>query len=248
MPPFEAHLKDRLATLHRQWSKSWPDDEWDQLLASLRSTLRMVTQIGGDPDFVLFVLTDFRWRRTISKHDPDYKNAAELLQRVDRLKKANGPVWKELGAGLSQIRASIRRILWVEEGLFDREMRPERRMASHRIYRCLYVLNQYLKKALPRRKTSREELLVEIVDSSGLRYWDESSPKEWGGDPREFVHKRLSRARTRVHLTVDQWTRVYGWESLLAEYHWFRSAVGLKCGSACQYLPTDRMQRQREQR
>jgi hypothetical protein len=235
------------------WGHELAPREWGGFCASLRPALRKVARVGGDPDFVLFVLVAYRFRAKETVLGREEREAADVLRVIDRVEKAGGSLWIQVGAEMNQIRARIREALWVEEGALDREMVPTRRRRSHRMYRCLYVLNEYLKKALPPRKTSREDLLVQIVDASAIRCWDE--PTGWVPDKSqsgekdvEFVRKRLRRARRQVHLKVGRWTRAYQWESRLFEYHEFRKAAGLECGLACRCLPTDRPRRRSKPR
>src|SRR5215831_1527635 len=136
MTPFEVHLKGRVATLHRQWGKPWSAGEWDKLHSPLRSTLQTLKEIGGDSDFVLFVLASFRWRDPISKSTRDHTDAAKLLVSINRLRRSRGRVWKEMGEDLRKVELKIGRILLDESpsevGLSGREPLSGRRPASNR--------------------------------------------------------------------------------------------------------------------
>src|SRR6266851_7100860 len=157
MSPFEAHLKELVDALHRGWGKSWPADEWDKLLVALRPTLEMAKEAGGDPDFILFALVSFRWRSPLSKANRDYRDAARLFDSIKRSKRVRGRVWRELGKDLTKVQWVIEHILLEEgpseEGASGREWVSPLRTASQRTYRCLLVLDQYLKMAIPPRKT-----------------------------------------------------------------------------------------------
>src|SRR5215471_5480170 len=114
MSPFEAHLKERVDVLHRGWGKSWPIDEWDKLLVTLRPTLKKVKEAGGDPDFILFALVSFRWRSQLSEATRDYEDAARLFRSIERSKRVQGRVWIEVGTDLAKVQGVIEHILLAE--------------------------------------------------------------------------------------------------------------------------------------
>src|SRR5262245_5880671 len=78
MSPFERFVRKRLGERDPSWVH-----EWDACLEETRSPLTELRRRGGDAQFVLFVLANYRWRKVVSLGSIKERDA--LIKQIDRL-------------------------------------------------------------------------------------------------------------------------------------------------------------------
>ncbi len=80
MSEFRAYIRSQLA----RWDPRWAE-EWDQAIGDgqTAAALGRIKKLGGDPDFCLYVLADYRWRTLRPLRDLRHRD--ELLRAINAL-------------------------------------------------------------------------------------------------------------------------------------------------------------------
>jgi len=118
MSEFRAYLRSQLA----RWDPRWAD-EWDQAIddGQAAAALGRIKRLGGDPDFCLYVLADYRWRRLRPLRD--LRQREELLRAINVLLGASDLWARMLRGGATGLSADKMRGFLVEALRF-RESAP----------------------------------------------------------------------------------------------------------------------------
>jgi hypothetical protein len=227
MSEFRAYMRRQLAG----WDPRWAD-EWDQAMGDRQAAaaLGQIKRLGGDPDFCLYVLADYRWRRLRPLRD--LRQRTELLRAINVLLRA-GDLWARMvragAAGLSadhlqgvlvEARLTLQGVRALDDGPFSRTTtdRSPRGKAwlSDRQSTCLSLLDRHIRHGADRRRRARR-VLADLLVAFG---WLSASK-----DPERWVEKRLER--------IDPASRF----PLRAAYQWFHDLhrqAGTPCSRACE--------------
>jgi hypothetical protein len=232
MSPYDQHLRERLQGKDRGWPQ-----EFDRCLERVRPTLAELRAKGGDADFALFVLTNYRWRHVVPAGPRKERDV--LIVQIDRLL-GNQSVWA---------RSMRRRVTWkateeelrrVKEGLLS--SRPHDtsafesmqtdwttagpRWASDHSYTCLWALDWHLRQVRKVRRI-RRRLLGDLLVPFG--FLGHSS------DPDLLVAQRLRRnPRVRKgHRFIRNSTLAH----LIKMHHHEHSMARTVCGAVCDAWP-----------
>src|SRR5262245_57969424 len=89
MSAFRAFIRERLLGKNPDWAR-----EWDDLLSgeSADAVLRKVAKAGGDPEFCVYLLAEYRWR--VLTRLPRSSERKPLLNAVTVLRKVSGGYWE----------------------------------------------------------------------------------------------------------------------------------------------------------
>ena len=246
MSRLEVAIRKGVVEAHVRWNRPFDPSEWATFLDPLRPMLRSVEEAGGESDYVLFVLTSFRWRSPVLEEEPDLEECDNLLRVIDRVAAREGPLWKVFGKALRKLSAEVEETFFRDEGPFEAFVRSARGSRSRHTYRALASLDDHFRKAIKPRKMNREELLAAIADAVLMKYWDEGvssrrRDSRLGSDNEittlDWVHKRLQRAPQSVHEPIGKWIFAYSPQDMVIAYHGFHMANDLECGRACNDEP-----------
>ncbi len=227
MSEFRAYMRRQLAG----WDPRWAD-EWDQAMGDgqAAAALGRIKRLGGDPDFCLYVLADYRWRRLRPLRD--LRQREELLRAINVLLGASD-LWARMlrggATGLSadkmrgflvEARLALQGVRALDDGPFsqtttDRSPRGKAWL-SDRQSMCLSLLDRHIRHGSERQRRARR-VLADLLVAFG---WLSASK-----DPERWVEKRLER--------IDPASRF----PLRAAYQWFHEVhrqAGTPCSRACE--------------
>lgn len=237
MSAFGTYLRAGLVRRRTEWAA-----EWDRAFreADFAGSLREVEARGGDPDFCLFVLAEYRWRRLTPL--PDLWQRDRLLKAVGELMNAKGwwadriraraGRWERLEAVLGEIRDLLTAAKAIDGGQHWTTLTASRPglygepSSEHRTI-SLSLLDRHLKHGLGTKRTPKQ-LLARLLSAFELLP-DEASPDDW-------IEKRLERVnaprgeqaeRRALELKLPL-SLFYG------AYHDAHRDAGLQCGRACE--------------
>jgi hypothetical protein len=226
--PYAQHLRARLGRKDRTWPT-----EFDRCLGEALPALAALRAKGGDDGFVLFVLTNYRWRRVVPPGPR--KERATLIAQIDALLDGQS-VWHR------HLRQSVSWEAAAEELRRAKARLPPRRphdasafesthtdwptagprWASDHSYTCLWVLDWHLKQ-VRRLRRSRRPMLADLLVPFG--YLGRST------DPDVLVAQRLRRnpRRRTGYRFIRNSTLVH----LIKMHHHEHGAAGTPCGPVC---------------
>lgn len=200
MSGFERLLQVALERVNPRWAREFGD-----LIRTeeIRAGLERLQKVGGDPNFALFTLTDFRWRRIKALPAPRERNRVLRALRLllegqgewpERLRTLGGDEWKEIEPVLRQALTNLESFHPVEESVFKtsgtRYEYETASLLSDHATTCLLVLEWHVRQATGRRRTNRV-LLGGLMDAFGLMKRSRTTPSS---DSARWVEKRLERA------------------------------------------------------
>ncbi len=241
MSGIEMLLQSRLERTNPRWAR-----EFGVLVREeeVRAALGRLQRLGGDPNFALFVLTHFRWRRIKPLPAPRERNrllrAIHLLlegrgEWADRLRAVGGDEWKDAERILRSALTSLESFHPVDESVFEsrgtRHKYETPRALSDHAATCLLVLDWHVRQATGKRRTDRV-LLGSLMDAFGLI---KRSPGQTSADAARWVEKRLERASKKDEHGHSQreFVEKFVIFARVVLYHDVHESVGLDCGSAC---------------
>src|SRR5713101_3165466 len=232
MSPYEQHLRTRL-----QWKDgAWPR-EFDRCLEEVRPALAKLRGKGGDADFGLFVLTNYRWRHVVPAGPRKERDV--LIAQIDQLL-GNQSVWARSMRRRGTWKATEEELRRVKEGLLS--SRPHDtsafesmqtdwtaagpRWASDHSYTCLWALDWHLRQVRKVRRI-RRRLLGDLLLPFG--FLGRSS------DPEVLVAQRLRRnpRMRKGHRVIRNFTLAH----LMKMYHHEHSMAATACGPVCTSWP-----------
>jgi hypothetical protein len=151
MSPYDRHLRARL----QRKDRGWPH-EFDRCLEQVRPALAELRAKGGDADFALFVLTNYRWRHVVPAGPRKERDA--LIAQIDQLL-GNQSVWarslrrqvtwKATEEDLRRVKGSLLGSRPHDTSAFESTQTDWTtagpRWASDHSYTCLWALDWHLK-------------------------------------------------------------------------------------------------------
>ncbi len=241
MSGFERLLQTALEGVNPRWAREFGD-----LIRAeeIRAGLKRLQKAGGDPNFALFTLTDFRWRRIKPLPAPRERNRFRRALRLllegqgewpDRLRTLGGNEWKEIEPVLRQALTNLESFHPVEESVFKTSgthyeyETPS--LLSDRATTCLLVLEWHVRQATGRHRTNRV-LLGSLMDGFGLIKRSRTAPS---ADSARWVEKRLERAakKDKHGHSPREFAEKFVVIPLVMAYHDAHEWGGLGCGEAC---------------
>jgi len=251
MSQLEVAMLKGIVAAHGRWNQPFKEAEWRAFVDPLRKQLRTVKDAGGDADYVLFVLSSFRWRFMVSGQQTDLDQCRELLKTIEGIAARNGVLWKKFRQELRELTEGVEGLLFGrtffrDASPFDEMLGEGDGIRSRLTYRALVALDDHFRKAIAPRRLNHEELLRDIVDASAMRSWNEDARKgrqAASQGPAEsfstldWVHKRLQRAPSQLRAPVHGWIVAHSPQDMVIAYHQFHHAAGLGCGPACKVEP-----------
>ena len=241
MSGIETLLQSYLERAHPRWAREFGVLAREE---EVRAALGRLQRLGGDPNFALFVLTHFRWRRIKPLPAPKERNrlrrAIRLLldgqgEWADRLRALGGDEWKDAERILRSALTSLDSFHPVDESVFEaratRHQYETPRTLSDHAGTCLLVLDWHLRQAMKKRRTNRV-LLGSLMEAFGLI---KRSPGATSADAARWVEKRRERASKKDghgHSQREFVEKFVVW-SLVVLYHDVHESGGLGCGPAC---------------
>ncbi len=241
MSGIETLLQSYLDRAHPRWAQEFGVLVRDE---EVRAALERLRRLGGDPNFALFVLTHYRWRRI--KPLPALRERNRLCRAIrlllegqgewpDRLRALGGDAWKDAEGILRSALTSIESFHPVDESVFEtrgtRHQYETSRALSDHAATCLLVLEWHTRQATRQRRTNRV-LLGSLMDTFGLI---KRSSGATSADAARWVEKRLERASRkdeRGHSQREFVEKFIVWP-LVVLYHDIHESGGLGCGPAC---------------
>ena len=228
MSPYEQHLRTRLRGKDRAWPR-----EFDRCLEEARPALAELREKGGDADFALFVLTNYRWRHVVPVGP--WRERDVLVAQIDKLL-GNLGVWarhmrqrvtwkgaeEELRRGRDDLVKSRPHDTSAFESRHTDWMTANARWASDHSYTCLWVLDWHLRQVRKVRRI-RRRLLGDLLVPFGFL--------GRSADPDVLVAQRLRR-NPRVR-KEHQVIRNYTLAHLIKMYHHEHSMAATACGPLC---------------
>jgi hypothetical protein len=241
MSGFQRLLQAALARVNPRWAR-----EFEQVVREeeVVSRLERLRKLGGDPNFALFTLTDYRWRRIKPLRAPRDRNrllrALRLLledqgEWSEQLRTLGGSEWKAIGPVLRQALTNLESFRPVEESVFKtsgtRYDYETPGLLSDRATTCLVVLHWHVQQASGKRRTDLV-LLGGLMDAFGLIPRSRAKPS---ADPARWVEKRLERAAKKDDHghSPQEFTQKFVVFPLVMAYHDVHESAGLACGSGC---------------
>lgn len=241
MSGFERLLQGALARVNARWAR-----EFEAVIRAeeVASRLERLRKLGGDPNFVLFTLTDCRWRRIKPLPAPRDRNrllrALRLLlegqgEWSERLRTLGGREWKVIEPVLRQALTNLESFHPVEESVFKasgtRYEYETPGLLSDRATTCLLVLDWHVRQATGRRRTDLV-LLGGLMDAFGLIRRSRPTPS---ADRARWVEKRLERAAKKDDHghSPQEFTLKFVVFPLVMAYHDVHESASLACGSGC---------------
>jgi hypothetical protein len=195
LSPLATYLRGEVDALRKGAGK-----EFDHALARASTTLETIRVHGGDPRFVLCVLTSARWRR-LRPLGPEFGRWTRLLGQVLRepalhtlLATEQAPRGK-LKQAAEDALAFLRSFHWQDEGILDSRgtgfVTAHKRRASFHLDQVVGVLAWHLREGT-RGNLDRLVTLAELVGG----FWPVRRRGSVGNDPIPFevVKKRLQRS------------------------------------------------------
>lgn len=241
MSGFEGLLQVTLERVDPRWAREFQDVIRAEEVGAGLERLR---KLGGDPNFALFALTDYRWRRIKALPAPRERNrylrALRLLlegqgEWPDRLRTLGGGEWKGIEPILQRALTNLESFHPVEESVFKTSgtvyeyETPS--LLSDRATICLLVLDWHVRQATGRRRPNRV-LLGGLMDGFGLI---KRSQQARSADVARWVEKRLERAAKKDEHghSPQEFVQKFVVFPLVMAYHDVHEWGGLGCGSAC---------------
>lgn len=241
MSGFERLLRVALERVNPRWPR-----EFEALIRAeeVDAGLERLQKLGGDPNFALFTLTDFRWRLIKVLPAPRERNRVLRALRLllegqgewpDRLRTLGGDEWNGIEPILRRALTNLESFHPVEESVFKtsgtRYEYETPSLLSDRATTCLLVLEWHVRQATGRRRTDRI-LLGSLMDGFGLIRRSRHEPS---ADVARWVEKRLERAAKKDERGHSQreFAEKFVVSPLVMAYHDFHEWGGLGCGSAC---------------
>jgi hypothetical protein len=228
LSPYAEHLRARLGRTDRTWPT-----EFDRCLAEARPALAALREKGGDERFVLFVLTNYRWRRVVPPGPR--KERDTLIAQIDALLDGQSVWHRQLRQSVSW-EAAAEELRRAKDRLLQRRPHDASafesthtdwptagpRWASDHSYTCLWVLDWHLKQ-VRRLRRSRRPMLADLLVPFG--YLGRST------DPDVLVAQRLRRnpRRRTGYRFIRNSTLVH----LIKMHHHEHGAAGTPCGPVC---------------
>ena len=226
MSEFRAYMRSQLA----RWDPSWAA-EWDQAIGDSQAAaaLGRIKRLGGDPEFCLYVLADYRWRTLRPLRD--LRQREELLRAITVLLRA-GDLWgsvlrrgapdfgaDEMQGVLVEARLTLQAARALDDGPFsqtttDRSPRGKAWL-SDRQSTCLSLLDRHIRHGSERRRRARR-VLADLLVAFG---WLSASK-----DPERWVEKRLER--------IDPTSR-FPLRAAYQGFHEVHRQAGARCSWAC---------------
>ena len=227
MSEFRAYIRSQLV----RWDPRWAE-EWDQAIGDGQTVaaLGRIKKLGGDPDFCLYVVADYRWRKLRPLRDLRHRD--ELLRAINALLRARDLWASVLRRGspalsaeamqdfLFEARLQLQAARALDEGPFSRtttDRSPRgKEWLSDRQSTCLSLLDRHIRHGSGRRRRARR-VLADILTAFGVL----SASK----DPERWVEKRLERIDPKARFP------------LRASYQWFHDVhrqAGTRCSRACE--------------
>jgi hypothetical protein len=233
--------------IYRQLRATKPDGEgWSAKFLrileqpELLDSLNEVGRLGGDRNFVLFTLVDYRWRRMTPQGNLKERN--RLVRSIDALiaageesdvallLTADQEKWSETVAGLQYAKDQLLAMKHYEQGpfhvRFTRRSENKKILRSQRATQCLVKLNRHLKDKTRPRRFDRRSLLGRLLWAFGY------IPKT-PTDLARWVEKRLERANKKQLVKDRDIEREFIWT-----FHRCHTAAGTRCGPACALTST----------
>jgi hypothetical protein len=241
MSGFETYLRSSLKQVNATWAQEFGVLTRDEAVQSALDALRAV---GGDPNFALFVVTHFRWRRIKALPAPKERN--RLLRAIhlilegrgewfDRLRGFRGTDWRGVEEVLREGATYLQSFHHIDESVFEargtgREEETPRFRSDH-TSKCLLVLDWHIRQAADRRQSNRV-LLARLMGLLGMM---KRSAEETSADPERWVEKRLERAseEDEARHSQKEYVEKFLIAPLVSLYHAVHRSCGLGCGSAC---------------
>lgn len=241
MSGFERLLQVALERVNPRWAR-----EFEDLIRAeeVGAGLERLQQLGGDPNFAVFALTDCRWRRIKALSAPRERNRVLRALRLllegqgewpDRLRALGGNEWKEIEPILRRALTNLESFHPVEESVFKtsgtRYEYETPGLLSDRATTCLLVLDWHVRQATGRTRTNRV-LLGGLMDAFGLIKRSQQAPS---ADSARWVEKRLERATKKDEHghSPQEYARKFVVFPLVMAYHDVHEWGGLGCGAAC---------------
>jgi len=241
MSGFETYLRSSLKQVNATWAQEFDVLTRDE---AVRSALEGLRRVGGDPNFALFVVTHFRWRRIKALPAPKERN--RLLRAIhlilegrgewfDRLRGFRGTDWRRVEEVLRDSATYLQSFHHIDESVFEARgtghEEETRRFRSNQSSKCLLVLDWHIRQTAGRRQSNRV-LLASLMGSLGMM---KRSAGETSADPERWVEKRLERASEEDEAQQSQKEYVEKFLSapLVSLYHAVHQSCGVACGSAC---------------
>ncbi len=241
MSGFETYLRSSLKQVNATWAQEFDVLTRDE---AVRSALEGLRRVGGDPNFALFVVTHFRWRRIKALPAPKERN--RLLRAIhlilegrgewfDRLRGFRGTDWRRVEEVLREGATYLQSFHHIDESVFEARgtghEEETRRFRSNQSSKCLLVLDWHIRQTAGRRQSNRV-LLASLMGSLGMM---KRSAGETSADPERWVEKRLERASEEDEAQQSQKEYVEKFLSapLVSLYHAVHQSCGVACGSAC---------------
>ena len=230
MSPFERFVRKRLGNRDPSWAH-----EWDACLEEVRSPLAELRRRGGDAQFALFVLSNYRWRQVVSLGPIKERDA--LIKQIDRLlgnkgpwfqyaQQSGGEPWKAAEGELRRAKSRLLSIRPRDRSAFEEthseQMAGGPRWDSDRSYTCLWILDWYFRQVRGVSRVKRR-LLAELLLSFGFLGRSD--------EPILLVAQRLRR-NPRVR-KGSRAIRNINLAHFIRMYHVAHSEAGVECGPLC---------------
>ncbi len=241
MSGFETYLRSSLKQVNAKWAQEFDVLTRDE---AVRSALEGLRRVGGDPNFALFVVTHFRWRRIKALPAPKERN--RLLRAIhlilegrgewfDRLRGFRGTDWRRVDEVLREGATYLQSFHHIDESVFEPRgtghEEETRRFRSNQTSKCLLVLDWHIRQTAGRHQSNRV-LLARLMGSLGMM---KRSAGETSADPERWVEKRLERAAGEddARQSQKEYVEKFLITPLVSLYHAVHQSGGVGCGSAC---------------
>lgn len=239
MSSLEDAMLKAIVVAHDRWNQPFQEAGWRTFVAPLRPHLRKIEDADADADYVLFVLSNFRWRFMCWGDQADLDQCRELRDTISESARREGVLWRKLGPELRKLDTRVESLLWEsiffgDEGPFG-ELTGEDGIRSRSTYRALVALDDHLRKAVVPRRINREQMLADVVEAAAMRPWDVAGPGRLESfSTLDWLHKRLQRAPRQLLEPVRGWIVAYSPQDVVIAYHRFHLGAGFDCGRACE--------------
>jgi hypothetical protein len=237
MSSLEGTMLTAIVAAHRRWNQPFQEAGWRTFVAPLRPHLRKIEDAGADADYVLFVLSNCRWRFRCWGDQADLDQCLKLRDTISDSARREGVLWRKLGPELGTRVESLLgdSVFFGDEGPFG-ELTGEDGIRSRSTYRALVALSDHFRKSIPQRRINREQMLADAVEAAGMRSGDEvAGPgRSESFSTLDWIHKRLQRAPGQLREPVRGWIVASSPQDMVIAYHRFHLDAGFGCGRACQ--------------
>ncbi len=210
---------------------------FDRCLEEVRPALAKLREKGGDADFALFVLTNYRWRHVVPPGPGKERDA--LVAQINKLL-GNQNVWARHMRQSVTWKAAEEELRRAKDGLVKSRphdtsafesthtdwMTASPRWVSDHSYTCLWALDWHLRQVRKVRRI-RRRLLGDLLFPFG--FLGRSS------DPEVLVAQRLRRnpRMRKGHRVIRNFTLAH----LMKMYHHEHSMAATACGPVCTSWP-----------